>query len=592
VSAVPQVLPDYLASLTHLTQFFEGQFDGLDPRERGRRFARLVQRVVPLSEVGRPFGALEARPESHDGGVDLISETVNGQQLCVQSKYRMSQKADLDSVISHFEDFDAKLRADGDDPQASLFATDGGDKPTFILVTSSPLDGIRKKYEDSSLASVGFYRRLLDEGRLTIIDGEKLLTMFQRSFRRQFDPPSQLLLRSQTGWLPSPGERVLIGFVAAQDLVQLYNKYGDALFFENVREFLGIESTDDQRSAVNGQIVDTIRSQPERMAGRNNGITIGGVQARFYGDDRQLLVIDSAGIVNGCQTTMCLVHVAETDKLDSHVVVKVVIDDDSWGVARAANHQNLVSLRDLDVARFVRPQLMRKVSADLGIGLYTATPPATTEALESMLDTIGDERVAYDDVRYVFFGLLCNKPNQLFRDNYDRLDASMLEALQAGGEDARMRLFRTLFEVVREGRRTMDRCEADAVEVSGHLLSRLKDSKYFAYITILAMGGALETSDFGHGSAGAGLSRLLEVIEQIGTLVENHPDRFGIVFEEAYKIVVNRALDSWTDDATQSQVRQVMTAAIIGHSFDSLRQQVSLNVRMSDRRAGRLRSED
>ena len=50
---------------------------------------------------------------------------------------------------------------------------------------------------------------------------------------------------------------------------------GDALFFENIRDFLGTTSGKvvTNRSTVNEEIIKTISKEPDKMLARNNGLT-------------------------------------------------------------------------------------------------------------------------------------------------------------------------------------------------------------------------------------------------------------------------------------------------------------------------------
>lgn len=66
--------PEYLTSYANLRDHFEENFDGLQPRERGQKFAKVVQGVVPHTSLeSRGFGEPELQQESHDEGVDLIA---------------------------------------------------------------------------------------------------------------------------------------------------------------------------------------------------------------------------------------------------------------------------------------------------------------------------------------------------------------------------------------------------------------------------------------------------------------------------------------------------------------------------------------
>src|SRR5262249_5549570 len=129
---------------------------------------------------------------------------------------------------------------------------------------------------------------------------------------------------------------------------------GDAIFFENVRDFVG-------RSSVNNSISDTISTQPERFLQLNNGIVFSANKVEIIDDTHVRL--DRASIVNGCQTTISLVETEPNPGQEAYVQVKIVqldVAGASWDVTHAANFQNEIARIDLDLARFIRPQLVRR----------------------------------------------------------------------------------------------------------------------------------------------------------------------------------------------------------------------------------------
>lgn len=157
--------------------------------------------------------------------------------------------------------------------------------------------------------------------------------------------------------------------VRARDVSDLYQTYGDGLFFENIRDFLGPESgrrRRDNRASVNANIIETARSEPYKMLARNNGVTFRAAVVERQG--HTVVLVTGASIVNGCQTTMCIVHAGALDE-DCYLPVKIVETADAWEVARAANYQNRVNQIDLDLARYLRPQLVQKAAGDLGYSL-------------------------------------------------------------------------------------------------------------------------------------------------------------------------------------------------------------------------------
>lgn len=232
--------------------------------------------------------------------------------------------------------------------------------PIFFLVTSSKMRGIIKKYEQSSLASLQYYNQLKAKSRLVIVDGIRILQILQQLYRKTHLIPAHIELSSVTQWGRS-GD-VLFGIMRGNDLVDLHKHHGDALFFENIREFLGISSgkvaTD--RSTVNQEIIHTIKKEPSKILARNNGITFRAVTVESASD--RSIKLSMAAIVNGCQTTMCLVGSAPVSP-ECLISVKVVKSDDAWDIAKAANYQNPVARVDLDLARYLRPQLARRVAA-------------------------------------------------------------------------------------------------------------------------------------------------------------------------------------------------------------------------------------
>ena len=85
--------PEYLQSYEALEQYVRGQLDGLSTTEKGLRFARTVQRLVPQTEVGLEFNlpALEDKI-SNDEGIDLTAKSKDGRsKLFIQSKLVTTQ---------------------------------------------------------------------------------------------------------------------------------------------------------------------------------------------------------------------------------------------------------------------------------------------------------------------------------------------------------------------------------------------------------------------------------------------------------------------------------------------------------------------
>jgi hypothetical protein len=152
---------------------------------------------------------------------------------------------------------------------------------------------------------------------------------------------------------------VFKGIVSGEKLIEIYQEYGNSIFLDNIREFLGSESGKVNRGAgqfaVNHEISKTILENPEKFLERNNGIVI--KSSKVTKLTKNKISIEKASIVNGCQTTMSLVmHKAKGCFVD----VKIVQSEDSWDIAEAANFQNEINQLDLRLAKYIRPQEIRR----------------------------------------------------------------------------------------------------------------------------------------------------------------------------------------------------------------------------------------
>jgi hypothetical protein len=450
-------LPKFLESFENLTSHFDEHFGELGSNDRGDTFLDLAMKVISLTNEGQDFPALRpSEKKSHDRGVDLYSaEAADSRILCAQSKYKVRSKDEFDTILSKFKNFEASIVPPN--PEPSLFdkPEDNGNQrpvPTFALATSSKLEGIIEKYEESTLASREYYRNLIADGRLFIVDGPRILTLLQNLYKKTHLIPSSITLRSKNKWHDCEG--VFLGAVSGTDLVDLYSKHGDALFFENIRDFLGTTSGKvvTTRSTVNEEIIKTIKHEPDKMLARNNGLTFRASQVTIEVDGSAQLSM--AAIVNGCQTTMCLVHCAPVSEV-CLVQVKVVRTTDAWDIAKAANYQNQVTRVDLDLARYLRPQLVRRIAVTLGYAVETESSVSAS----SVLNTIYRTKVDYDELKVLVLGLFSRKPNNLFEGNYAELRGDILEKLydQQGGDEA---VFSVLLLLLKESRAALHLCES------------------------------------------------------------------------------------------------------------------------------------
>jgi hypothetical protein len=579
-AASDATFPPFLASLDNLSAHLDEQFAGLTATDKGRRFSELVLRLLPELPESAGFPEPQrSEKESHDEGVDLLTAiNEDGDQLFAQSKFKIKTKDEFDSIVSKFQSFDAELNA-GPAQGAFAFGSSAVTPTAYYLVlTSSKLDLILGKYRKSQLSSRSFYDSLMATNRLVVVDGTRLLTELQRLYSRSFVLPSDVRLESVPGWLSHKG--VHVGLVRARDVAALYGQYGDGLFFENIRDFLGPESgkrARDNRQSVNANIIETVTHEPAKMLARNNGVTFRAESVRPEG--HTVVLVSGASIVNGCQTTMCLVHAGDQVGGDCLLPVKIVETADAWEVARAANYQNQVNQIDLDLARYLRPQLVQKAAGDLG---YSLADRHTTN-VTMVLDSIHQRRVDYDEVKALYLGLFSRKPNNLWHDNYTELRTDVMQRLyEQSNQDE---IFETLFMLVTAGRQALARCEEvfQATEY-GHTFKRFHESgraKYRSYLAVLTASGllAVDLQDRTE-NTDEEAKRTAEVLRAIRSTLDNEPASFEHAYIMAYQVLADVALEAMqgTDGSGDKAVMQEMHKRISDGSFQGLYRRLRMRI--------------
>jgi hypothetical protein len=262
-------LPRFLSAYDDFMAHVEEQFVDLKPYVRGGRFVTFVRDFIPQIEEAAGFSGLELAERQSQNGDLLTAQTESGQRLFVASKFKVQTKDELDAILSELEVFETNTT--GQSGQGALFGEPLLMLPVFIIITVSKLDGIIDAYINSHLSSRPFWDKLRDERRLHIVDGPRILQRLQVLYAKSFLLPPEVIIQSKTGWLVDGP--VFLGTISGQQLVNLYERHGDGLFFENIRDFLGAGTTS-SRDTVNSKIIETIVQAPAKMLERNNGITM------------------------------------------------------------------------------------------------------------------------------------------------------------------------------------------------------------------------------------------------------------------------------------------------------------------------------
>lgn len=514
--------PFFLQSYANLKTHFEEQFDGFTPQQKGDYFAEFVGRIIPYTSFGRRFGKPEQSQKTHDGGVDFKAQDAGGNSiLFVQSKYSLRDASALETIISKFRnlqfaDYESSI-------QPNLFSFSGveieGTPQTFFqVITLHDIKRIEKIYTQSQFSSIDFYNQLQRTNRIEVIDGNEILKILRSGYRKTNLLPSDFEIELSTD-LISFGD-VHIAIMSSKELQRLYESYGDALFFENLRDFLS--STE-----VNQEIKRTVTEIPDQLLALNNGVVFKATAIEKVSNTK--LLLHEASLVNGCQTTLTIVRSAVEE---CFVTVKIVQipKNNSWNITRAANFQNQVKRFDLELAEFLRPQIVKKMASEQGYG-YKGNQTAM-----SVLDAIYEDEIIYEELRSIFIGLFSRRPNNIFDTEYTQL---MPEAIAMFYRDEYLahELFNRLFNIFRASRNIASKL-TDRVEKRTDIYRRFfQDNKaaYKAFFTLLASSAA----------SGVDISRSIsnpdekfklisEFLEKTVRIIDNNPARF----RRFYKITI------------------------------------------------------
>lgn len=209
-----------------------------------------------------------------------------------------------------------------------MILTDGKITRSLLDIPTDELNGVKVDYRVIDIEYL--YKLLLSENNL----GE---------FKIDVNIPS---LEIQT---QSSQYQAFLSVISGETLVEIYEKYGQKLFEQNVRTFLQF------KGAVNKGIKNTIEYKSEMFFAYNNGITA--TSSHIERDcSGNITSISDFQIVNGGQTTSAIYAASKTSNLDvSNISVQmklsVVKDKEKQNefvskVSEYANTQNKVNKSD------------------------------------------------------------------------------------------------------------------------------------------------------------------------------------------------------------------------------------------------------
>ena len=562
--------PDYLDSLNLLSQHIRGQLEGLTTTEKGKRFAQFVQRLVPQTENGSGFDMPELnRKLSNDGGVDLVAQgkSVNG-KLYIQSKLHIDRADTIDSIVSKFEAYRSSEK-----DQLSLLEEDNV-SDHFLIATLSPLAGIRKKYEKQQYASKAFYDRCLSEKRIYFIDGQEILSLLKTAHSKLNQVPTKLTIEFETSYIRK--DNVYVGIISNSELRKLYQKFGDALFFENVRDFLGVQNSSGGRGRTtpNLEIIKTIQNAPDKMLSRNNGLVLG-AKSIMPGTEENQLILESGSVVNGCQTTMCVVEYSERP---CFVLLKLVQTPDAWDITKSANYQTAVPDIDLELARYLRPQLVNRSAEKLGVQLEDRQKSAF-----QLIDEIHDRKVAYSETRLLYIGLFSRTPNNVFASNYTELLQPLIEGIYKT-DIQEEEIFGLLFSLQDISRKSLSEARDIFSNPSySGLFDRLYRDDSLSYRTFLSILGLCGSTNVDivdrESDIDKEVVRIRSFIKDSETLITTETEKF----KRFHKMSIKLWMQDLLENADEGRVRQTMHASSKQMNFRSMFKKLCVEADLSSR---------
>jgi hypothetical protein len=190
-----------------------------------------------------------------------------------------------------------------------------------------------------------------------------------------------------------------LGFLPAELLVRIYEKYGPRLLERNVRTFL------QARGKVNQGIRKTILEEPCRFLAYNNGLSAIADHVSVQQNEGGVCFLTSVKgfqIVNGGQTTASIYTTWKKDKAvvsDIHVQIKLTcpndvtaIDELAPKISQFANTQNKVNTADFsanDPYHLAMEKLSRSIWAPAPAGSNMLTKWFYERARGAYMDAIG-----------------------------------------------------------------------------------------------------------------------------------------------------------------------------------------------------------
>ncbi len=315
------------------------------------------------------------------------------------------------------------------------------------------------------------------------------------------------------------------------------------------------------RTTPNLEIIKTIKNDPEKFLSRNNGLVFGAEFVEPGLNDRQLL-LKNGSVVNGCQTTMCLVEYSEQG---SFVVAKIVQTPDAWDITKSANYQTAVPDIDLELARYLRPQLVKRAAANIGVQIKDVEKSAF-----QIIDEIYDRKIAYSETRLLYIGLFSRTPNNVFAANYTELYQELIVNLYKNNVDEES-IFELLF--ILQGLTQESLYESQNIfsnpAYSGMFERLYKEDSlsYRCFISILALCGAVTINIAERETTiEKEVARVKLFLEKSETLLKSERAKFL----KFHKLAIKLWMQGLLDEEDEAKLRRDMYVSSKRMSFTNM----------------------
>lgn len=104
---------------------------------------------------------------------------------------------------------------------------------------------------------------------------------------------------------------------------------------------------------------------------------------------------------------------------------------------------------DLELAQFLRPQIIKKAATQSGLGVKGNLSAST------IIDAINTEEITYEELRALFIGIFSQRPSNIFDTEYTQLSPGVISLFFKDDHEG-TNLFNQLFSIFRASRKITD----------------------------------------------------------------------------------------------------------------------------------------